>query len=50
MNNFTFILLFAFILPIAAQNSQRPVPESWNIATIEKVAAIELERPNLAPL
>ena len=50
MKNFTFILLFALIFQVAAQNPQRPVPESWNIATIEKVAPIELERPNLAPL
>ena len=48
--NFHFILLFTFIFQVSAQNSQRPVPESWNIATIEKVAPIELERPNLAPL
>jgi len=50
MRNFTFILLFAFIFQVNAQNTQRPVPESWNIATIEKVAPIELEKPNLAPL
>jgi lysyl endopeptidase len=48
MKNFTFILLFSCILGVAAQNSQRPVPESWNIATIEKFAPIELEKPNLA--
>ncbi|QHI36449.1 Protease 1 [Kordia antarctica] len=50
MKNFTLILLLAFIFQATAQNSQRPVPESWNIATIEKVAPIEFEKPNLAPL
>ncbi len=50
MKNFTFILLFAFIFQASAQNSQRPVPESWNIATIEKVVPIELQKPNLTTL
>mmetsp|Transcript_14007 Transcript_14007/g.34658 ORF Transcript_14007/g.34658 Transcript_14007/m.34658 type:complete len:782 (+) Transcript_14007:59-2404(+) len=50
MKKITLILLLAFIFQATAQNSQRPVPESWNIATIEKVAPIELEKPNLAPL
>ena len=46
------LAIFSFFIKtdINAQNSQRPVPESWNIATIEKVAPIELERPNLALL
>ncbi|MBC8755913.1 T9SS type A sorting domain-containing protein [Kordia sp. YSTF-M3] len=50
MRNFTFILLFAFIFQATAQNLQRPVPESWNIATIEKVVPIELQKPNLTTL
>jgi len=44
MKKITFLLLFTFIFQATAQNAQRPVPESWNIATIEKVAPIELEK------
>ncbi|WP_052752874.1 T9SS type A sorting domain-containing protein [Kordia zhangzhouensis] len=50
MKNFTLMLLLSFILNVSAQNLQRPVPESWNIPTIEKVVPIKFERPNLATL
>lgn len=50
MRKITFILLFTCVFKLAAQNSQRPAPESWNIANIEKVAPIELEKPNLLTL
>ena len=50
MKNFTLLVFFAFIFQVSAQNSQRPVPESWGIPTIEKVAPIKFQEPNLAPL
>ncbi|WP_298514172.1 T9SS type A sorting domain-containing protein [uncultured Kordia sp.] len=50
MKNFTLLVLLAFILQVSAQNPQRPQPESWSIPTIDKVAPIQFEKPNLAPL
>ncbi|MFK7746763.1 MAG: T9SS type A sorting domain-containing protein [Kordia sp.] len=48
MKNFTLLVLLTFILKVSAQNPQRPVPESWTIPSIEKVAPIQLQKPNLA--
>ncbi len=50
MKRITLFALLVFILQVTAQNSQRPVPESWNVSDIKRVAPIELPRPNLAPL
>lgn len=50
MKRITLLVLLAFIFQVTAQNSQRPVPESWNVSDIKRVAPIELPRPNLAPL
>ena len=50
MKKTTLFITLLFTMYITAQNPDRPQPESWNIAAIEKVTPIELERPNLAPL
>jgi len=50
MKNFTLVLLFAFILQVSAQNPQKPQPESWSVPSIEKVAPIKFQKPDLAPL
>jgi hypothetical protein len=47
MKNFIFMLLAVCFFQVTAQNAQRPVPESWNIPTIDKVAAIQFEEPDL---
>ncbi|WP_420574623.1 T9SS type A sorting domain-containing protein [Kordia sp.] len=50
MKKITFFLLLTFILQVTAQNSQRPQPKSWNLSNLEKVAPIELAKPDLKSL
>jgi hypothetical protein len=50
MKNITFFILFVFSLSVSAQNSNQQLPKSWTISSLEKVAPITLEKPNLSRL
>lgn len=50
MRNIISLCVLIFSFSLFAQNSKRPVPESWTLTNPQRVAAVVLEKPDLTKL